>query len=463
MAFLGARARCSAAAAAKVAQRRRLAEDARGPPSPPGSQRAVLYVHWPYCEKRCSYCNFNKYIPRGVDEAAVRRCLVTEAQTLLRLSGVRRVESVFFGGGTPSLASPHTVAAVLEAVAQATHLPADSEVTLEANPTSAPGSRLAAFRAAGVNRLSVGLQSLDDTELQLLGRTHSASDALQTLAEARRLFPGRVSVDLMLGLPAQQVGPWLGQLRELLRRCDDHVSLYQLSLERGTALFTQVQRGTLPAPDPELAAEMYQEGRAILREAGFRQYEVSNFARNGAGSHTREARIQTLEPDNWMKEVMLFGHGTRKRVPLGELELLEEVLAMGLRTDVGITHQHWQQFEPPLTLWDVFGTSREVKMLLEQGLLLLDHRWGFGVRGRVWLCWTLCCWICCLSSKTPGGREPPPLCQEDNRLSLYPRTLLGNWFGPSDDFKSESKGDAMSGATPVEDPAGAVSLCSDHL
>ncbi|KAB1266649.1 Radical S-adenosyl methionine domain-containing protein 1; mitochondrial [Camelus dromedarius] len=381
MAFLGARARCSAAAAAKVAQRRRLAEDARGPPSPPGSQRAVLYVHWPYCEKRCSYCNFNKYIPRGVDEAAVRRCLVTEAQTLLRLSG-----------------------------------------------------------------------SLDDTELQLLGRTHSASDALQTLAEARRLFPGRVSVDLMLGLPAQQVGPWLGQLRELLRRCDDHVSLYQLSLERGTALFTQVQRGTLPAPDPELAAEMYQEGRAILREAGFRQYEVSNFARNGAlsthnwtywqcgqylgvgpgahgrfvpqgaGSHTREARIQTLEPDNWMKEVMLFGHGTRKRVPLGELELLEEVLAMGLRTDVGITHQHWQQFEPPLTLWDVFGTSREVKMLLEQGLLLLDHRC---VRGR--------------------------------------GTLLGNWFGPSDDFKSESKGDAMSGATPVEDPAGAVSLCSDHL
>ncbi|XP_072794814.1 radical S-adenosyl methionine domain-containing protein 1, mitochondrial isoform X1 [Vicugna pacos] len=404
MAFLGARARCSAAAAAKVAQRRRLAEDARGPPSPPGSQRAALYVHWPYCEKRCSYCNFNKYIPRGVDEAAVRRCLVTEAQTLLRLSGVRRVESVFFGGGTPSLASPHTVAAVLEAVAQATHLPADSEVTLEANPTSAPGSRLAAFRAAGVNRLSIGLQSLDDTELQLLGRTHSASDALQTLAEARRLFPGCVSVDLMLGLPAQQVGPWLGQLRELLRRCDDHVSLYQLSLERGTALFTQVQQGTLPAPDPELAAEMYQEGRAVLREAGFRQYEVSNFARNGAlsthnwtywqcgqylgvgpgahgrfvpqgaGSHTREARIQTLEPDNWMKEVMLFGHGTRKRVPLGELELLEEVLAMGLRTDVGITHQHWQQFEPPVTLWDVFGASREVKMLLEQGLLLLDHR-----------------------------------------------------------------------------------------
>lgn len=123
-------------------------------------------------------------------------------------------------------------------------------------------------------------QSLDDTELRLLGRTHSASDTLQSLAEARRLFPGRVSVDLMLGLPAQKLGPWLRQLRELLGCCDDHISLYQLTLERGTALFTQVQRGTLPAPDPEVAAEMYEEGRALLREAGFRQYEVSNFARN---------------------------------------------------------------------------------------------------------------------------------------------------------------------------------------
>ncbi|XP_072600711.1 radical S-adenosyl methionine domain-containing protein 1, mitochondrial [Vulpes vulpes] len=399
VALPGARAR-GWAAAARAARRRRRAEGARGPPS----SRAALYVHWPYCEKRCSYCNFNKYIPRGVEEAAVRSCLVTEAQTLLRLSGVRRVESVFFGGGTPSLASPSTIAAVLEAVDQAAHLPADSEVTLEANPTSAPSSRLAAFGAAGVNRLSIGLQSLDDTELQLLGRTHSSRDALQTLAEARRLFPRRVSVDLMLGLPAQQVGPWLRQLRTLLGCCDDHISLYQLTLERGTKLFTQVQRGTLSAPDPELAAEMYQEGRALLRDAGFRQYEVSNFARNGAlsthnwtywqcgqylgvgpgahgrfapqgaGDHTREARIQTLEPDNWMKEVMLFGHGTRRRIPLSKLELLEEVLAMGLRTDIGITHQHWQQFEPQLSLWDVFGASQEVKALLAQGILLLDHR-----------------------------------------------------------------------------------------
>ncbi|XP_060059694.1 radical S-adenosyl methionine domain-containing protein 1, mitochondrial isoform X4 [Erinaceus europaeus] len=355
-------------AVTKTAHRRCSTEGTRRPRSlASGNLSAALYVHWPYCEKRCSYCNFNKYIPRSVDEAAMERCLVTETRTLLQLSRVQRVESVFFGGGTPSLASPHTVAAVLEAVAQETHLPADSEVTLEVNPTSAPGSRLVAFGAAGVNRLSIGLQSLNDTELQLLGRTHSASDALRTLAEARHLFPGRVSVDLMLGLPAQQVGPWLRQLQELLLHCDDHVSLYQLSLERGTALFTQVQQGTLPAPDPDLAAEMYLEGRIVLRESGFRQYEVSNFARNGAlsthnwtywqcgqylgvgpgahgrfipqgaGVHTREARIQTLEPDNWMKETGgSFGHGA--------------------------THRHG------------------------------DHSPGvFGVPGKVWLCWIPCC------------------------------------------------------------------------
>ncbi|XP_004633685.1 radical S-adenosyl methionine domain-containing protein 1, mitochondrial [Octodon degus] len=441
MVLPGPRAR-GLVAAARAAQGRRLEDsEPRSPSADPASRRAALYVHWPYCEKRCSYCNFNKYVARGrVDEAALRRCLLTEARTLLGLSGVRRVESVFFGGGTPSLASPHTVAALLEAVVQAAHLPADVEVTLEANPTSAPGARLAEFGVAGVNRLSIGLQSLNDQELQLLGRTHSALDALRTLAAARRLFPGRVSVDLMFGLPGQQLGPWLVQLQELLRHCDDHLSLYQLSLERGTALFAQVQQGAVPCPDPELAAAMYAEGRALLRAAGFRQYEVSNFARHGAlsthnwtywqcgqylgvgpgahgrfvphgaGGHTREARIQTLEPDNWMKEVTLFGHGTRKRVPLDELELLEEVLAMGLRTDVGITHQHWQQFEPQLNLWDVFGASEEVKGLQEQGLLLLDDR---GLRcsweGLAVLDFLLLTLLPRLQEAWQKQRSPPPV------------------------------------------------------
>ncbi|XP_074870364.1 radical S-adenosyl methionine domain-containing protein 1, mitochondrial isoform X2 [Carettochelys insculpta] len=366
--------------------------------------QAALYVHWPYCRKRCSYCNFNKYIPRGLDEAAMRSCLTQEAQTLIQLSQVRRISSVFFGGGTPSLASPHTIAAVLETVSRCAHLAADAEITLEANPTSAGASRLAGFQAAGVNRLSIGVQSLDAAELRLLGRDHTAEEALGTLEEAKKLFPGRTSVDLIFGLPDQSVASWARGLEELLQQCDDHVSLYQLTLERGTSLFQQVQQGSLPAPKQEVVAEMYESAREVLRDAGFRQYEVSNFARNGAlsthnlsywqgsqyigigpgahgrfvpqahGQSLREARIQTLEPDNWMKEVVAFGHGTRKRTVLSQLELLEEVLVLGLRMDVGLTHQHWLQFAPGMSLWDVFGTSEEVKELEAQGLLVLDTR-----------------------------------------------------------------------------------------
>ncbi|XP_075759883.1 radical S-adenosyl methionine domain-containing protein 1, mitochondrial [Pelodiscus sinensis] len=366
--------------------------------------RAALYVHWPYCQKRCSYCNFNKYIPRGLDEASMRSCLTQEARTLIQLSQVHRISSVFFGGGTPSLASPQTIAAVLETISRCAHLAADAEVTLEANPASAGASRLAEFRASGINRLSIGIQSLDDAELILLGRDHTAHEALGTLEEAKKLFPGRTSIDLIFGLPGQSVASWTKGLEELLQQCDDHVSLYQLTLERGTSLFRQVQQGSVPAPKQEVVAEMYEVAREMLRDTGYRQYEVSNFARNGAlsahnlsywqgsqyigigpgahgrfvpraqGENLREARIQTLEPDSWMKEVQAFGHGTRKRAAQGELEVLEEVLVLGLRTDVGIAHQHWLQFAPSLSLWDVFGTSVEVKELEDQGLLLLDNR-----------------------------------------------------------------------------------------
>uniref|UniRef100_A0A8D0H091 Radical S-adenosyl methionine domain-containing protein n=1 Tax=Sphenodon punctatus TaxID=8508 RepID=A0A8D0H091_SPHPU len=384
----------------RAAGGRRAVHLPRGEPG----RTAALYVHWPYCEKRCSYCNFNKYIPRGLDEPAMRSCLTQEAQTLLRLSQVQRITSVFFGGGTPSLASPLTIATILDTISQSTHLAGDAEVTLEANPTSAGASRLAGFQAAGANRLSIGIQSLDDSELRLLGRTHTAGEALRTLEEGKKLFPGHTSVDVIFGLPGQTLASWVRALEKLLPLCDDHVSLYQLTLERGTSLFKQVHQGSLPMPEPDVVAEMYEAAREALQEAGFRQYEVSNFARNGAlsthnlsywqgsqyiglgpgahgrfvplgeGKSLREARIQTLEPDNWMKEVMAFGHGTRKQTALSEGDVLEEILALGLRTDVGISHQHWLQFSPSLTLGDVFGTSEEVKELEEQGFLILDSR-----------------------------------------------------------------------------------------
>ncbi|XP_054026962.1 radical S-adenosyl methionine domain-containing protein 1, mitochondrial isoform X1 [Dryobates pubescens] len=363
---------------------------------------AALYVHWPYCRKRCFYCSFNKYVVPAVDEAAMGACLVHEARTLLRLSQVQSVTSVFFGGGTPSLASPRTIAAVLEGVAGAVHLPAGTEITLEANPSSSDTQHLADFKAAGVNRLSIGVQSLNDAELRLLGREHTAAEARSTVEVARRLFPGRTSLDLIFGLPGQSQEAWTRGLEEALGLSDDHISLYQLTLERGTLLAAQVWGGALPTPTQDLLADMYQAARAVLVAAGFRHYEVSNFARKGAlsthnlsywraeqyigvgpgahgrfvpqgeGSCCREARVQTLEPDAWMQEVQSRGHGTRRRVVLSPLEQLEEVLVLGLRTDEGITHARWQHVSPHLSLEAVFGAPGEAKALQQQGWLVLD-------------------------------------------------------------------------------------------
>ncbi|XP_053564784.1 radical S-adenosyl methionine domain-containing protein 1, mitochondrial [Bombina bombina] len=369
-----------------------------------GTEEAAIYVHWPYCEKRCSYCNFNKYISRSDNEGALRSCLVKEAGTLLQLSQVRRITSVFFGGGTPSLASPSTIAAVLDEISCHALLERDAEITLEANPTSSERSRLHGFREAGVNRISVGLQSLDDKELHLLGRTHTASETLHTLHEARQLFPGRTSVDIIFGLPGQSLDSWQHSLQHLLTVCDDHLSLYQLTLERGTSLFRLVNEGLLPPPDPDLTAHMYDDARNTLSAAGFRHYEVSNFARNGAlsthnqsywlgkqyigvgpGAHgrfvprgsggvRREARIQTLEPEPWMREVTLYGHGTRKVTLLSDLDVLSETLVLGLRTDTGITHDHWQRVSNSMSLHHVFGSSEEIIELQQERLLLLDER-----------------------------------------------------------------------------------------
>ncbi|NXU27090.1 RSAD1 protein, partial [Thalassarche chlororhynchos] len=346
---------------------------------------SALCPQWPYCRKRCSYCNFNKYVVPAVDEAAMRACLVREARTLLRLSQVQSVTSVFFSGGTPSLASPHTIAAVLETVTGAAHLPADAEVTLEANPGSAGTPHLAGFRAAGVNRLSIGVQSLDDAELQLLGREHTAAEARGAVEAARGLFPGRTSIDLLFGLPGQSWGAWAQGLEAALGLCDDHISLYQLTLERGTALAAQVSGGALPMPPQDLLADMYQTACAMLVAAGFRHYEVSNFARKvgcplccapprahgrfvprGEGGRSREARVQTLEPDAWMREGQSRGHGTRRRVVLNPLGPIanDPLLALGV--------QRWGRFSPHLSLEAIFGAPGEAKDLQRQGWLVLD-------------------------------------------------------------------------------------------
>ncbi|XP_067913881.1 radical S-adenosyl methionine domain-containing protein 1, mitochondrial isoform X2 [Heterodontus francisci] len=334
----------------------------------------------------------------------MRDGLVRETQTLLRDSQVKEITSVFFGGGTPSLARPATIASILETVARTTHIPHNMEVSMEANPTSATASRLAKFKQAGVTRLSLGVQALCDHDLKILGRDHTAQEALWSLEEAKKLYPGRTSVDILFGRPGQSLESWEEELEELVALCDHHVSLYQLTLERGTALFKQVHEKVLGMPEQETMAQMYQAARSILGKAGFHQYEVSNFAKNeavcmhnlsywrgrqylgvGPGAHgrfvpwgegktRREARIQTLEPDDWLREVRRFGHGTRKRVQQSELDILEEILVLGLRMNEGITHQNWLQCSPGFSLQDALGDSPEVVQYLEEQLLVLDDR-----------------------------------------------------------------------------------------
>ncbi|XP_061568317.1 radical S-adenosyl methionine domain-containing protein 1, mitochondrial [Cololabis saira] len=372
--------------------------------SPQLTQQASLYVHWPYCLKRCSYCNFNKYIPKGNNDDIMTECLQRETETLLQLSQVSCITSVFFGGGTPSLAHPSTIAAVLETVSKQATLSDQAEVTLEVNPTPVGMSKLEDYRHAGVNRFSIGVQSLQDDDLKSLGRDHSSLEALKTLEEARRLCPGRVSVDVMFGRPKQTLQSWEQELSEMLRVCDDHVSLYQLTLERGTQLFKQVESGQVTMPSEEATAEMYYIARKTLHQHGFLQYEVSNFARHNSVSHhnlnywkgkqyigvgpgahgrfvpltegvvVREARTQTLEPDVWIREVQQRGHGTRRRIPLSHLDLLEEVLVMGMRMTEGINHKHWDLFSPQMDLYKIFGASIDVQELLQSGQLILDNR-----------------------------------------------------------------------------------------
>ncbi|XP_032393789.1 radical S-adenosyl methionine domain-containing protein 1, mitochondrial [Etheostoma spectabile] len=382
-----------------------ISEDVFEREGPPRlTKQASLYVHWPYCLRRCSYCNFNKYIPKENNDPIMTECLQRETETLLQLSQVSCITSVFFGGGTPSLAHPSTIAAVLESVSRRAYLSDKAEVTLEVNPTPVGKSKLEDYCRAGVNRFSIGVQSLQDGDLEILGRDHSSHQALQTVEEARRLCPGRVSVDVMFGRPKQSAESWENELSELLRVCDYHVSLYQLTLERGTQLFKQVLGGEVTMPAEDVTAEMYQCARRTLHQHGFLQYEVSNFARHKAVSHhntsywkgrqyigvgpgahgrfipfgdggvVREARTQTLEPDVWLREVQERGHGTRRRIQLSHLELLEEVLVMGMRMSEGINHKHWEWFSPQLGLHEVFGTSSNVQELLQSGQLILDDR-----------------------------------------------------------------------------------------
>ena len=241
-----------------------------------------IYVHWPFCLSKCPYCDFNSHVRHAaIDEARFVRAFAAEiAATAARVPG-RTVSTIFFGGGTPSLMQPATVGAVLDAIAQSWSVAPDVEVTLEANPTSVEATRFRGYRAAGVNRVSLGVQALDDAALKELGRLHTAREALDAVAVARAIFD-RYSFDLIYARPGQTPDAWATELRRAIAEAGEHLSLYQLTIEQDTPFFALREAGKLTVPDDDAARALYDTTQAVCAAAGLPAYEISNHARPGA-------------------------------------------------------------------------------------------------------------------------------------------------------------------------------------
>ena len=327
------------------------------PDKTPAARPLALYVHWPFCVSKCPYCDFNSHVRESVDQQAWRDALLADlAHEAAALPG-RTLGSIFFGGGTPSLMPPSTVAAILDA-AQTHWTPApDIEITLEANPSSVEAARFADLAAAGINRVSLGLQSLDDTALAFLGRAHSVAESLRALDTAQAHF-GRVSVDLIYALPDQSLAAWQAELARALAFGTEHLSLYQLTIEPGTRFATEAAQGRLTIPDGDTAADLFEMTRAMTAAAGLPAYETSNHARLGAesrhnltywrygdyagvgpGAHGRRDGLATQrrrKPENWLSAVARNGHGLEVEEPLAPHDRASEALVMGLRLREGV-------------------------------------------------------------------------------------------------------------------------------
>jgi len=327
-----------------------------------------LYIHWPFCRSKCPYCDFNSHVADSIDHDRWRDAYLAELDRIAAALEGRALASIFFGGGTPSLMAPETVAAIIERARALWPAPTDEaavEITLEANPTSIEAAKFAAFARAGINRVSVGIQALEDDALKFLGREHSAREALAALDVARSHF-ARVNADMIYARPGQDVARWRAELDQLLAFALGHVSLYQLTIERGTPFFGLHNKGAFALPDEDTAAALYDATGATLAEHGLAAYEISNYARHGTecrhnliywryfdyagigpGAHGRltladgtgYATVAPRRPDDWL--AMAEGTGARATEvsPLSPRTRLEELVMMGLRLNDGISDE----------------------------------------------------------------------------------------------------------------------------
>lgn len=337
---------------------------------PPENETSFgIYIHWPFCAAKCPYCDFNSHVRhRTIDQSRYARAFDSELQYFTELAAGRLVTSIFIGGGTPSLMAADTVSEILEGIAKYWPISDSAEITLEANPSSVEADRFRGYRAAGINRLSLGVQSLNDADLKYLGRLHDAEEALRAAEIAREIFP-RMSLDFIYGRPGQDLADWTDELNKALDLAADHISLYQLTIEPDTPFASLRDAGKLVMPGAGVLADFYEHTRRICAERGFSAYEISNFARPGGesrhnltywrykdyvgcgpGAHGRltepagrRATINEAAPERWLELVEQQGHGVIDDVYLSSEEAGDELLLMGMRLGEGISPDRYAE------------------------------------------------------------------------------------------------------------------------
>jgi putative oxygen-independent coproporphyrinogen III oxidase len=349
----------------------------------------ALYIHWPFCVSKCPYCDFNSHVRDSIDADAWQAALLADLAHEARVGPQRKLTSIFFGGGTPSLMPPAIAAALITAAEAHWGFAADIEISLEANPSSVEAARFGDLAAAGVNRVSLGLQALDDDALKFLGRAHDVAEGLAALDVAQRHF-ARVSFDLIYARPDQSLADWHGELARAIALGTGHLSLYQLTIEPGTRFATLAAQGALDPVDPDKGADLFELTRALTAHSGMPAYEISNHARAGEesrhnltywrygdylgigpGAHGRRTGLATLrhkKPENWMAAVDRNGHGTQSEDALTPDEQAREALVMGLRLREGVSLGHIAAQTGLTALVD----DAQVSALAGHGLLTRD-------------------------------------------------------------------------------------------
>ncbi len=368
----------------------------------------ALYVHWPFCVSKCPYCDFNSHVRASIDHDEWREALLADLAHEASLLPGRRLTSIFFGGGTPSLMEPSTVDAIIDSAADHWSPASDIEITLEANPNSVEAARFADLARAGVNRVSLGLQSFDDQALRFLGRAHSAREGFAALDAAQKHFR-RVSFDLIYALPEETEAGWSATLAQALSLGTKHLSLYQLTIEPGTRFAALHAAGKLQPIDSETAAKLYELTDAMTSAAGMPAYEISNYARRGQqsrhnltywrygdyagigpGAHGRRLGLRTTrhrKPENFLFGLARNGHGIAEEAPLSLVESSDEALVMGLRLAEGVdvgeiarrfgltTIVDWDRVERLVRSGHLNRDATQIA-LTSKGRLLLDHILG---------------------------------------------------------------------------------------